>query len=216
MIKWKTSKNPIDYEFALSFMEEHINAIKSSNADDLIWRLEHTPLYTAGKNAKKRDLLSPDKLPVYESERGGQYTYHGPGQRIAYVMLNLKNRGKHRQVREFVNRLEDWIILTLSDFGIAGERFKGAPGIWVKTKHDKGLETTEKIAALGIKIKHGITYHGIAINVHPDLSNFAGIVPCGMSAYGVTSFKKLGINTPMEEVDTSLKANFTKAFDGFV
>jgi lipoyl(octanoyl) transferase len=215
-MEWKTSSKPIEYEEAMDFMEKRMSSIKSGKADNMVWLLEHPSLYTAGTSAKPDDLLIPDRFPVYKTGRGGKYTYHGPGQRIAYMMLNLKAKKKHRNVREFVYKTEDWIIKTLENFGINGHRLDNAPGIWVTTKHDTGIETTEKIAAIGIKIKHGISYHGIAINVCPDLSHFEGIVPCGIHNHGVTSFEKLGITANMINIDAALLANFIIAFDGFV
>lgn len=215
-MEWKTSTNPVQYDEAMRFMEERVNSIKSGNANNMVWLLEHPPMYTAGTSAKPYDLLIPDRFPVYKSGRGGKYTYHGPGQRIAYVMLNLKAKKKHRNVREFVHQAENWIIKSIGNFGINGHRLDNAPGIWVSTKHETGIETTEKIAAIGIKIRHGVSYHGIAINVCPNLSHFEGIVPCGMHNHGVTSFKKLGITANMIDIDASLLANFLIAFEGFV
>jgi len=183
-VEWRISPGPVPYEEAVADMEQRAAAILSGEAQELIWFLEHPPLYTAGTSANAHDLLEPARFPVYASGRGGQYTYHGPGQLVAYVMLDLNRRG--RDVRRHVHRLEDWAIAALSQYGIAGERREDRPGIWV---HRSGQD--KKIAAIGVRVRRWVTYHGIAINVCPDLSHFAGIVPCGISDAGVTSIEAL-------------------------
>ncbi|VAV94388.1 Octanoate-[acyl-carrier-protein]-protein-N-octanoyltransferase, partial [hydrothermal vent metagenome] len=175
-------------------------------APELVWLLEHPPLYTAGTSADSRDLISPDRFPVYETGRGGQYTYHGPGQRVAYVMLDLSKRA--RDVRKYVHNLEQWVIDTLAAFDVIAERRAGRVGVWV-TRSD-GRE--EKIAAIGVRVRKWVTYHGICINVAPDLDHYSGIVPCGISEHGVTSLSDLGRNVTMEEVDAALKQTWGKNF----
>lgn len=189
-------------------MEKRCADIKDGAAPELVWLVEHEPLYTAGTSAKKEDLLSPDKFPVYESGRGGEYTYHGPGQRVAYVMLNLANRMDKPDIKRFVHDLQEWIILTLADFGIKGERREGRIGIWVNTKEGKEA----KIAALGVRVRHWVSFHGISINLKPDLEHFSGIVPCGITNYGVTSFEEQGVHISMEELDARLKVRFEEVF----
>jgi len=180
--EWRLSPGPVAYEAAVAEMEERAEAIGSGNMPELIWLLEHPPLYTAGTSAKPSDLLDPNRFPVYATGRGGQYTYHGPGQLVAYVLLNLNKRG--RDVRGHVHRLEAWAIAALADYRIKGERREGRPGIWIKKAHGEA-----KIAALGVRVRRWITYHGIAVNVCPDLSHFGGIVPCGIADAGVTSIE---------------------------
>ncbi|MEI7668551.1 MAG: lipoyl(octanoyl) transferase LipB [Pseudomonadota bacterium] len=193
-MEWKISSQLIEYEDAVSFMEERVNQIKNNESQEMIWLLEHPPLYTAGSSAKTSDLLDNNGLKIYQTGRGGQYTYHGPGQRIAYIMLDLRKRTQ--DVRVFVKNLEDSIINTLAVFGIKGEIREGRVGVWVKSENSEA-----KIAAIGIRIRKWITYHGIAVNINPDLSNYNGIVPCGISQYGVTSFAELGIKTTLKEFD---------------
>ena len=193
---WLISPQPVDYMDAITVMETRVAAIRSGQADEQIWLLEHPSLYTAGTSAKATDLLQP-RFPVYDTGRGGQYTYHGPGQRVAYVMIDLKKRGN--DVRKYVWSLEEWIIQTLAQFGIDGKRIDGRVGIWV------GERDPKKIAAIGVRVRHGVTYHGISINVNPDLSHFDGIVSCGISDAGVTSFRDLGLNTTMGELDQVLQ-----------
>jgi lipoyl(octanoyl) transferase len=200
-LEWKTSPAPVPYEEALAFMDERVAAIHAGTAPECIWLLEHPPLYTAGTSAKDADLLDP-RFPVYTAGRGGQYTYHGPGQRVAYVMLDLKKRQKTPDVKQYVCNLERWIIQSLKTFGINGECKSGRIGIWVDTK-----EGEKKIAAVGVRIRHWITLHGISINVSPDLSHFDGIVPCGISEHGVTSMQDLGVKAGMGELDAALKKN---------
>jgi len=204
-MEWKISKKPVDYNLAVAFMEKRVQAIRVGTEQDLVWLLEHPPLYTAGTSAKDSDLLDGRKFPVHKTGRGGQYTYHGPGQRVAYVMLDLKKRTP--DVRMFVRSLEDWIITTLADFGVKGCTYKGRVGVWVKKD---GAEV--KIAAIGVRLRQWVTYHGIAINVHPDLSHYSGIIPCGMKDYGVTSLADLGIQVTMNTFDERLVKSFNRIF----
>jgi lipoyl(octanoyl) transferase len=183
-IEWRVSDTAIPYESAVSEMEDRVAAIGAGGASELIWFLEHPSLYTAGTSAKPTDLLDASRFPVHSAGRGGQYTYHGPGQLVVYAMLDLNRRG--RDVRRYVHRLEAWVIAALGDYGIRGESREGRPGIWVQ---DNGREA--KIAALGVRLRRWITYHGVAINVCPDLSHFSGIIPCGIEDAGVTSIAKL-------------------------
>lgn len=186
-------------------MESRVREIREGIAPEVVWLLEHPPLYTAGTSADDADLLDPDRFPVYRAGRGGQYTYHGPGQRVAYVMLDLKKRGS--DVRGFVCDLEDWIILTLGTFNIKGERRPGRVGIWVRNGSEEN-----KIGAIGVRVRKWITFHGIALNVEPDLEHFSGIVPCGVPEHGVTSLAREGIVTSMAEVDVAMRAAFEAVF----
>ncbi len=195
---WRVSPDFIPYEEAVIFMEERVKSILEGTACEMVWLLEHPPLYTAGTSARTSDLLEPASLPVYETGRGGQYTYHGPGQRVAYVMIDLAKRS--RDVRAFVTALEQWIIDSLDIFRIQGERRSGRVGIWV---NQNGMD--QKIAALGIRLRRWVSFHGIAINVRPDLSRFQGIVPCGLSHYGVTSCEALGVGVSLAELDEALR-----------
>lgn len=208
MIEWLTSSEYVEYPYAIKAMERRAKEIHDNNADELVWLLEHPPIYTAGTSAKAEDLLESCRFPVYNSGRGGQYTYHGIGQRIAYTMLDLIKRGKN--IRLYIENLEEWIIRTLAAFNIHGERRKGRVGIWVTEKNG----TENKIAAIGVRVRHGITYHGIAINVSPNLDHFKGIIPCGIQNHGVTSMKKLGISVSMKEFDEVLKKTFYEVFNG--
>jgi lipoyl(octanoyl) transferase len=203
-VRWEVARRLVPYPEALARMDAEVAAIHQG-APELVWLVEHPPLYTAGTSASPQDLVDPDRFPVFATGRGGQYTYHGPGQRVAYVMLDLRQRGN--DVRAFVASLEEWIIATLRAFGITGERREDRVGVWVSRP---GRE--DKIAALGIRVRHGITFHGISINVAPDLSHFNGIVPCGVSEHGVTSFRDLGLSTTMEELDAALAASFRQVF----
>jgi lipoyl(octanoyl) transferase len=204
----KTSNAPVPYEDAPRLMEDRVAGIRAGTAAEMIWLLEHPPLYTAGTSAKAGDLLD-DRFPVYETGRGGQYTYHGPGQRVAYVMLDLKKRQQVPDIKKYVWQLEEWIIRALASFGLRGERREGRVGIWVAD----GLKES-KVAAVGVRIRHWVTYHGIAINVDPDLSHYAGIVPCGISEHGVTSLAKLlGRPVAMEELDDALRAAWHDVFE---
>jgi len=202
-MEWKTSPEPVGYEEAIVFMEERVRQIISGEADELIWLLEHPPLYTAGSSARKADLIDTLGFPVYHTGRGGQYTYHGPGQRVVYAMLNLRERTP--DVRLFVERLEQWIITTLAAFGVKGEIREGRVGVWV-------AEPEAKIAAIGIRIRKWVTYHGIAINLNPDISHYRGIIPCGIEEYGVTSFAKLGVSADMKALDKQLMQSFEAVF----
>lgn len=193
-------------------MESRAAAIADGRADELVWLVEHPALYTRGASAKEGDLLDPGRFPVFDTRRGGQFTYHGPGQRVAYVMLDLTRRG--RDVKQFVCSLEDWIIGTLDAFNVKGERRKGRVGVWVDRTKPGGELREDKIAAIGVRLKRWVSYHGISLNVEPDLSHFGGITPCGVSdpALGVTSLADLGQLIPMHEVDVALKASFEKVF----
>jgi len=203
-----TSKNPVPYETALSAMEARVASIHENNAGELLWFLEHPPLYTAGTSAKDKDLLNP-QFPVYRTGRGGQYTYHGPGQRVVYMMLDLKKRQKVPDIKKYIWQLEEWIIRALTAFDVSGERRDGRIGIWIDT--GKG---EEKIAAIGVRVRHWVAYHGIAINVDPDLSHYAGIIPCGVRDYGVTSLSKvLGYQIKMEKMDEALSESWNAVFE---
>jgi lipoyl(octanoyl) transferase len=190
-------------------MESRAAAIADGTAGELIWLLEHPPLYTAGVSAKAGDLIQPDRFPVFESGRGGQFTYHGPGQRVAYVMLDLTQRG--RDVRAFVAALEAWIINALAAFNVTGELRDGRVGVWVERK-GAGWSREDKIAAIGVKLRRWVSFHGISLNVEPDLSHFSGIVPCGQTEHGVTSLVDLGLPVAMDEADAALRASFAKIF----
>lgn len=210
-IEWIVSDTPVDYAVAVACMEERVAAIRAGTAPECIWLLEHPPLYTAGTSARAGDLLRPDRLPVYRTGRGGQFTYHGPGQRIAYVMLDLLARG--RDIRAFVCGLETWLIETLATFNLRGERRAGRVGIWVDLQPHGGLPGQEaKIAALGVRVRRWVSYHGVALNVAPDLEHFAGIVPCGIREHGVTSLEALGHLVSIPEVDAALMAAWPAAF----
>lgn len=201
---WQAEKAPVGYEQAVAFMEGRAQAIRERGEADFVWLLEHPPLYTAGTSANAKDLLNP-AFPVYQTGRGGQYTYHGPGQRIAYVMLDLQKRGM--DLRQYICDLEEWIITALKTFDVKGERREGRIGIWVPTK---GSEA--KIAAVGVRVRKWVTYHGISINVNPDLSHYNGIVPCGIRDYGVTSLKDLGVKVSMTELDQALHQSWNRIF----
>ncbi len=205
--EWLSSAAPVAYPEALAFMEAHAGRIADGEAPEAVWLLEHPPLYTAGTSAKAADLLDAGGFPVYPTGRGGQYTYHGPGQRVGYTMLDVKARGG--DIRRFVRDLEEWLIRTLARFDVTGERREGRVGIWVVDPHTGG---EDKIAALGIRIRRGVSFHGVSLNVDPDLSHFAGIVPCGISQHGVTSLKRLGRAAAMADVDAALKDAFAEVF----
>ncbi len=204
--EWKISDEQIPYPQALAFMEARAAAIRDQGAAECVWLLEHPPLYTAGTSARPEDLLDHQRFPVYQAGRGGQYTYHGPGQRVAYVMLDLKQRGA--DIRCFVHDLEDWLIRTLDRFGVKGERRDGRVGIWVA--RPGGRE--DKIAAIGVRVRKWVSFHGVALNVDPDLSHFNGIIPCGIRQHGVTSLWDLGHTPTLEEVDMALKDSFAEVF----
>ena len=206
-VEWRISTIPVDYEPAVDEMEARVAAIRAGVAPELVWLLEHPPLYSAGTSARDEELLEPVRLPVHRSGRGGRYTYHGPGQRIAYVMLDLARRGP--DVRCHVHRLEEWIIRTLARFGIKGERRDGRVGIWVV--RSGGGE--EKIAAIGMRVRRWVTYHGMALNVDPELDHYRGIVPCGIPEHGVTSLARLGVRATMAELDDALRATFAEVFE---
>ena len=215
MVEWITSTGLVPYDHALAEMEARVAAMAGGEAGEAIWLLEHPPLYTAGTSARPDDLTDPGRFPVYTAGRGGQYTYHGPGQRVAYVMLDLNHRG--RDVRAFVARLEAWIIAALAEFNVKGELRDGRVGVWV-TRPDKppladGSPREDKIAAIGVKLRKWISFHGISINVEPNLSHFDGIVPCGIRDHGVTSLVDLGLPVTMDDLDAALKTTFAKAFD---
>jgi lipoyl(octanoyl) transferase len=200
-IEWRVSTAPVPYEEALGFMEERAAAIRAGTARECIWLLEHPPLFTAGTSANPAELFNPLGFPVYDAGRGGRYTYHGPGQRVVYVMLDLDKRS--RDIRCFVHALEAWMIAALAELGVSAHRAEGRIGIWV----GEGAEEA-KIGALGVRIKRWVTLHGFALNVAPDLTHFTGIVPCGIAEFGVTSLAKLGKQIPLEGVDASLKRGF--------
>jgi lipoyl(octanoyl) transferase len=205
-IAWKTSDHPVDYPDALALMERRVEEIHAGRQPQLVWLLEHPPLYTAGTSARQEDLLTPERFPVYPTGRGGQFTYHGPGQRVGYVMLDLRQRAN--DVRRFVHDLEEWLIQTLAHFNLRGERREGRVGIWIA--RSGGRE--DKIAALGIRVRKGISFHGVSLNVDPNLDHFTGIIPCGISAFGVTSLAQLGLTATMNDVDLAMKAAFEDVF----
>jgi lipoyl(octanoyl) transferase len=214
MPQWLVSDGLTPYPEALAFMEERAAAIREGSADELIWLVEHPPLYTAGTSARPADLTDPNRFPVYETRRGGQYTYHGPGQRVVYVMLDVAARG--RDVRAFVRALEDWVIATLAEFNVRGERREGRVGVWV-TRPEKpplpdGTPREDKIAAIGVRLRRWVSFHGLSINLEPDLSHYDGIVPCGISGHGVTSLVDLGLPVTMADLDAALMRTFPKAF----
>jgi lipoyl(octanoyl) transferase len=206
-MEWKISDDLVEYPDAIAFMENRVAAIRDGSADELIWLLEHPPVYTAGTSAKSEDLLTP-QFPVFETGRGGQYTYHGPGQLVGYVMLDLKKRQTEHDLKLYIHNLEKWIIETLAVFGIQGERRQGRVGIWVAGT--SGEEA--KIAAIGVRVRHWITYHGISINLNPDLTHFNGIVPCGINEHGVTSFQQLGKEVCMADLEQALQETARKIF----
>lgn len=205
-MEWKISDRPVGYEDALVEMERRVADIRAGAAEECVWLLEHPPLYTAGTSARDEDLLAGD-LPVFKTGRGGQYTYHGPGQRVAYVMVDLKKRQQSPDIKQFVWGLEEWIIRALAEFGVRGERRAGRIGVWVAT-----ADGDKKIAAAGVRIRHWVSFHGVSVNVKPDLSHYAGIVPCGISEYGVTSLAELGVDISLDEFDKSLKSNWNDVF----
>jgi lipoyl(octanoyl) transferase len=209
-VGWAVSSSPVDYPHAVAAMEARVAAIAAGDADELVWLLEHPPLYTAGVSAKPADLLAPDRFPVFESGRGGQFTYHGPGQRVAYVMLDLRERG--RDVRAFVAALEAWIIDALAAFGVAGEVRPDRVGVWVARRAPGAKPREDKIAAIGVRLRHWVSFHGVSLNVDPDLGHFDGIVPCGVTEHGVTSLADLGRLASLDQADAALKASFERLF----
>ena len=206
-IEWRVSDAPVPYEEALAFMERRAAVIREGSERECVWLLEHPPLFTAGTSADPAELFNPEDFPVYEAGRGGRYTYHGPGQRVGYVMLDLDRRG--RDIRRFVHCLEGWMIDTLAEFGVAAHRAPGRIGIWVGEGPNEA-----KIGALGVRVKRWVTLHGFALNVSPDLAHFGGIVPCGIAEYGVTSLAALGKQIPSERVDGALKRGFRQFLKG--
>ncbi|HSF93236.1 MAG TPA: lipoyl(octanoyl) transferase LipB [Paracoccaceae bacterium] len=215
MVEWIISSGLTNFRDAETWMEQRATEIAEGKAAECIWLVEHPPLYTAGTSARVVDLKDPDRFPVFETRRGGQYTYHGPGQRVAYVMLDVGARG--RDVRRFVEQLETWVIATLGQFNVRGEIRPGRVGVWVQ-RPEKPLSRTgqiseDKVAAIGIRLRKWISFHGLSINVEPDLSHFSGIVPCGISDHGVTSLIDLGLPVTMADVDVALQATFAAVFD---
>lgn len=214
MVEWITTDGLTDYDHAVAWMEARAAAIARGEARECVWLVEHPPLYTAGTSAKPQDLTDPDRFPVHQSARGGQYTYHGPGQRVAYLMLDVGKRG--RDVRCFVRDIEGWVIDALAEFGVRGEIRPGRVGVWVPRpdKHPlpDGTPREDKIAAIGIRLRRWISFHGLSINVEPDLSHFDGIVPCGIRGHGVTSLVDLGLPVTMADLDNALRAAFDRRF----
>lgn len=214
MIDWITTDGLTGYDEAVAFMEARAAAIAADEAPECVWLVEHPPLYTAGTSARPEDLTDPERFPVFATKRGGQYTYHGPGQRVVYVMLNVGRRG--HDVRAFVKQLETWVIGALAEFNVTGHIREGRVGVWVE-RDDKPLTATgdrreDKIAAIGIRLRKWVSFHGISINVDPDLEHFSGIVPCGITEHGVTSLVDLGLPVTMEDLDVALRRNFSEVF----
>jgi lipoyl(octanoyl) transferase len=207
-VDWIVAETPVDYPVALEAMKARVAAIAAGTAPEAVWLLEHPPLYTAGTSARAEDLRER-RFPVYEAGRGGQYTYHGPGQRVAYVMLDLARRG--RDIKCFVDGLESWVIATLDAFNLRAERREGRVGVWVP-RPDKGFARADKIAAIGVRVSRWVSFHGMALNVAPDLSHYGGIVPCGISDQGVTSLEDLGQIVSLPEIDMVLRARFEEIF----
>lgn len=215
MVDWTHIPGLAPYPETLAAMEAHVAAMNAGTAGEAIWLLEHPPLYTAGTSARPADLVDPDRFPVYPIGRGGQYTYHGPGQRVIYCMLDVKARGG--DVRCFVRELERWVIDTLAEFNVTGEIRDGRVGVWVQRPDRPGPDgkpAEDKIAALGIKLRRWVSFHGIAINVEPDLSHFDGIIPCGIRDHGVTSLVDLGLPVTMADLDAALRTTFPRRFQG--
>ena len=214
MVEWKITDGLTGYAEAVTFMEARAAKIAAGEAEECLWLLEHPPLYTAGTSARPEDLTDPDRFPVFESKRGGQYTYHGPGQRVIYVMLDLNRRG--RDVRRFVQMLENWVIAALAEFNVTGHIRDGRVGVWVerpeKPRTVTGAMAEEKIAAIGIRLRKWVSFHGISINVDPELEHFTGIVPCGITEYGVTSLVDLGLPVTMDDLDVALRRSFEQVF----
>lgn len=208
-VEWVVASGRVAYEDAVAEMEARVAAIAAGETSERVWLLEHPPLYTAGVSARDEDLLVPDRFPVHRTGRGGQFTYHGPGQRVAYVMLDLNQRG--RDVRGFVRGLEDWIVGALAEFGVDAGVRDGRVGVWVERK-GPGWSREDKIAAIGVKVRKWVSFHGISLNVEPDLGHFGGIVPCGIAEHGVTSLVDLGVPVTMDEADAALKASFLRVF----
>lgn len=209
-IEWLISPGLVDYPTALATMEARVEAIRAGTAPELIWLVEHPPLYTAGTSAAAEELLSPDRFPVYEAGRGGRFTYHGPGQRVVYVMLDLKR--DNGDLRDFVCKLEKWMIAALARFNVKGEMRDGRVGVWVVREPNGPFPREDKIGAIGVRVRRWVTFHGISLNVEPDLSHFEGIVPCGISQHGVTSLVDLGLPVTMADVDIALADTFSEIF----
>lgn len=213
-VRWRVTDGLVGYEDAVAEMERQVALIADGKADELVWLVEHPPLYTAGTSADSKDLIDPDRFPVFATGRGGEYTYHGPGQRVAYVMLDLKRR--RQDVRAYVGALEEVVIRTLDSMNVKGERREDRVGVWVRRPEKPllpdGTMSEDKIAALGIRLRRWVSFHGLSINVDPDLGHFTGIVPCGISAYGVTSLVDLGLPVMMADVDMRLREAFEDVF----
>lgn len=212
--EWRIEPGLLPYPRAIAEMQQRAAAIRAGTADEMVWLVEHPPLYTAGTSAAPCDLAAPDRFPVFQTGRGGQWTYHGPGQRVAYVMLDLARphgRMPPRDIRQFVTALEAWLIGTLSRFGVTGERRDGRVGIWIA---DPATGREDKIAAIGVRVSRWVSFHGVALNVDPDLSHYAGIVPCGIREHGVTSLRALGVTASLAEVDAALRESWRDVFRG--
>ncbi len=218
-MEWKISEDLVEYPDAVAFMEDRVAQIRGGRAGELVWFLEHPPVYTAGTSARAEDLLHP-RFPVFETGRGGQYTYHGPGQLVAYVMLDLKKRQAEPDIRKYIHNLEQWIINALHEIGIEAERRQGRVGLWVSRLSDwerravnaNVIPREDKIAAIGVRIRHWVTYHGVSINIDPDLGHFEGIVPCGILEHGVCSARSLGIQVSQNRLQEILKKQWDKVF----
>ncbi|WP_436397747.1 lipoyl(octanoyl) transferase LipB [Roseobacter sp. S98] len=214
MVEWQISEGLTGYREAEAWMEQRASDIAAGRASECIWLVEHPPLYTSGTSARAADLTDPDRFPVYDTRRGGQYTYHGPGQRVVYTLLDVDQRG--RDVRRFVQDLEQWVILTLQTFNVAGHIRDGRVGVWVERPEKpitaSGHVAEDKIAAIGIRLRKWVSFHGLSINVDPDLSHFSGIVPCGISEHGVTSLVDLGLPVTMDDLDVALRTTFSEVF----
>ena len=210
-MEWRKSEGVINFPTAVEDMENQVTKIVSG-AREQVWLLEHPALYTAGTSAQPSDLLEPSRFTVYNAGRGGQFTYHGPGQRVGYVMMDLNLR--KRDVRRFISDLEDWLITTLSLFNVVGERRKGRVGIWVdRGKHGGDVGKEDKIAAIGVRVRRWVTFHGVSLNVCPNLEHYDGIIPCGVIEHGVTSLQDLGVNASMDDVDNALRTSFEQVFE---
>jgi lipoyl(octanoyl) transferase len=214
MVEWRISEGLTGYDEAVEVMEARAEAIAAGDAEELVWLVEHPPLYTAGTSARTEDLREPDRFPVFTTKRGGQYTYHGPGQRVAYTMLDVGRRG--RDVRRFVADLEAWVIAALAEFGLTGHIRDGRVGVWIERPEKPllpdGSTAEDKIAAIGIRLRRWVSFHGVSINVEPELEHFSGIVPCGITDYGVTSLVDLGLPVTMPDVDVALRKSFEEVF----
>lgn len=214
MVEWRISDGPVGYEESTAWQEARVEAIRAGRAEECVWLLEHPPLITAGTSARDEDLLQPDRFPVHRTGRGGEFTYHGPGQRVAYVMLDLNARG--RDVRAYVRALEDWVIGALGEFGVRGERRAGRVGVWVvrpeRPRGPDGAPAEAKVAAIGVRLRRWVSFHGIALNVEPDLSHYGAIVPCGIREHGVTSLVDLGVPADMAAADQALRRSFDAVF----